>query len=396
MSPGVDQRSPSNPAPLKTALITSAQDFLSLRPDWNELVSRMEFPEIFYSWEWNWFYYQHFRDRSPLVLVTVRQSGRLVGLAPMCLIQRPAFGGTVRVRVLETIVGNLADYRNWLVDHTAHRWRVVQEIVGALAQSATDWDVLEMRQVPCRDITIFQMLSALEEFPELRHRIRHDSRISRAYYGPEYSAKVDGKRIHRVRNKRAQLAREHALECRIGDDPSDAFWNAFLHLHQARWPDSPLHLPAGRRLFADLWRHFAERGELECSWLKLDGQPAAMHFGFRDDRKIYYYMPVLAEPFRQLRVGNILTLGMVEHYAATHQEFDLLRGDESYKLWWTDDLTLNYRLWIYRRSSLAAFADGLLPATKEYIRTLAFPGYVLSALRRRIRGSPESDGPRLP
>jgi CelD/BcsL family acetyltransferase involved in cellulose biosynthesis len=379
------RRSEANTAPLTTEVVTALTDFESLRDEWNELVSRVEFPEIFYTWEWNWFYYLHFRHRAPVRLVTVRQGGQLVGLAPLCLIERRALGRTVRVRVLEPIVGNLADYRNLLVDHGAHRWRIVQELVGALVHAGGEWDVVELRQLPSRDATTFQLLGALAEFPDLRHRMRQDARISRAYYGDAFGTKVDAKRLHRVRNKRAQLQREHALECRIGHDPTDEFWDAFLRLHQARWPESPLHVPAGRQLFADLWRHFASRGQLECSWLMLDGRPAAMHFGFRDDRKIYYYMPVLDEEFRQQRVGNILTLSMVEHYAATHQEFDFLRGDESYKLWWTDDVTMNYRLRIYRRSSFAAFADGFLPATKDYFRTLAFPGYALSAVRERLR-----------
>ncbi len=370
-----------------TEVTRTLDAFEALRTEWNDLVAAMERPEIFYRWEWHWFYYRHCRNGAPLFIVTVREGGKLVGLAPMCVTERRALGQ--RVRVMEHIVGNMSDYRNWLVSAALNRWRTAQAMLELVNQHGADWDVLDLRQLPSQDATVFQLANMVGELPDLRHGLRIESRTSRLYYGGDYRSKMDLKRIHRIKNKRTQLGKERALVCRVGEADSEEFWSAFLTLHRTRWPDSPLHRPEGRRLFADLRAHFAERGELECSWLTLDGRMAAMHFGFRDRRKVYYYMPVLAEEFKPERVGNILTLSMVEHYASTHQEFDFLRGDESYKLWWTDDVAVNYRLRIYRRSNLAAVADGLVPATKEYIRALEFPRYLAGRLRTLLKGSHE-------
>ncbi|MQA28703.1 MAG: GNAT family N-acetyltransferase [Luteitalea sp.] len=364
---------------MTTGVVCTLDDFAALRSEWNELVCRMELPEIFYAWEWHWFYHKHFRNGVPLFIVTVRDGGRLIGLAPMCLTRRKALGR--RVRVLETIVGNMADYRNLLIDGTQNRWRTVEAIWEALDRHSSEWDVIEMRQVPSQDVTVFQLTKTISQAADMRHAMRVASRTSRMYYAGDYQSKMDAKRIHRIRNKRAQLTREGRLTCTVGEPDTEEFWLEFLRLHQAQRPDSPLHRPAGRRLFADLRGHFGARDELECSRVRIDGRIAAMHFGFRDQRKIYYYMPVIAEEFRQERAGNILTLSMVEHYAPTHREFDLLRGDESYKTWWTDDLAVNYRLRIHRNSNVAAWADGVVPATKEYLRALAFPGYMASRVR---------------
>lgn len=366
---------------MKTEILTTVDQFHGLREEWNALAGRVRSPEIFYRWEWSWFYYRHFRDAAPLFLVTVREGDRLVGLAPLCLTSRVSLGR--HVRVLETIVGNMADYRNLLLDDETNRWRTLQCIVQALDEHKDDWDVIELRQMPSQDGAIFQLVHLLSAWPDMRHVLRIGCTTSTMRYASLH-AKPDAKRLHRVRNKRAQLMKERRFTCRVGEADTDEFWARFLALHRARWPDSPLHVPEGRRLFADLRAHFGSRGELECSWLELDGAVAAMHFGFRDRHKVYYYMPVMSDAFRQDRVGHILTLAMVEHYARTHGEFDFLRGDEEYKLWWTDEISVNYRLRIYRRSSLAALADGLVPATKEYVRTLAVPGYLAREIRQRV------------
>lgn len=366
---------------METAVLRSAEELEALGSEWNGLQCRMALPEIFYRWEWSWCFYRHFRHDVPLCVVTVRNSGRLVGLAPLCITSRTRIGR--RVRVLEPIIGNLADYRNLLVDNTVNRRRVVRALLTTIDALGSEWDVAEFRELPSRDITTLQLISWLPELPGVRYGLRVASRTATLTYASDFERKGDAKQIRWIRNKQRQLERERGLEIRIGEAGDDDFWPQFFALHEVRWPGSPLHTPAGRRFLDDLRQRLAPLALLECSRLVLDGRTAAMHFGFKDARKVYYYMPVMAQEFKRDRVGNILTLALVDHYARTHQEFDFLRGDEQYKLWWTDDASVNFRLRLHRRSSFSAFADQVMPATKEYIRSLALPGYLAGRLRSR-------------
>ncbi len=98
-----------------------------------------------------------------------------------------------------------------------------------------------------------------------------------------------------------------------------------------------------------------------------------MHFGFVDERKVYYYMVAFDSAFRKDRVGAVLLYAMIEHYRKTHAAFDFLRGIDTYKLWYTDELDVNLRLVIYRSASLAAFAYNLGAVTRRYSVELGLP-----------------------
>ncbi len=79
--------------------------------------------------------------------------------------------------------------------------------------------------------------------------------------------------------------------------------------------------------------------------MNIDNQTVAIHFGFRDKNKFYYYMPSFDPEFRNKGVGMILLQSIIEHEKDNVQVFDFLRGNEPYKFTWTDKLTFNYDIW---------------------------------------------------
>jgi hypothetical protein len=99
--------------------------FEALRDEWNGLVASMERPEIFHYWEWNWYYFRHYRaDDQPFVIVVRDSSGPIIGIGPFCIRRLRRLG--YPVRVLETLLVNLGDYRNVIVHGDFHRGTVVK------------------------------------------------------------------------------------------------------------------------------------------------------------------------------------------------------------------------------------------------------------------------------
>ena len=124
-------------------LVTTLDAFETLKGPWNELVGSMEYSEIFYLWEWNFLYFRHYRDKDRLLIVIIRHSsGRIAGIAPLCVRDVRRLG--CLVRVVDTIVAEIGDYQNILVHPAYHRGQVVTllRILGAKA-TASDmvlWD----------------------------------------------------------------------------------------------------------------------------------------------------------------------------------------------------------------------------------------------------------------
>ena len=99
---------------LTIEMVDDLEKFEAMQGEWNELVESMTCPEVFYLWEWNFHYFRHYRKGDNLMIVVVRDASRtIVGIAPLCRKTVRRLG--CAVRVMQTIVVDLADYRNFLI-----------------------------------------------------------------------------------------------------------------------------------------------------------------------------------------------------------------------------------------------------------------------------------------
>lgn len=364
---------------LSTECVTTTELLEALRPEWNALVSRMERPEIFHYWEWNWFYFKHFRHGDRPFVVTVRDRGKLVGVAPFCIRQTRRLG--IPVRIVETLVVSLADYRNLLIDGDVHRLPVVDAILDLLHERGDDWDVIDLTQFNTADSSSAHLLNAAQRRLDWVVRCQVVTAIAvRTLQGGRL---VENRtRLHRLRNRLKSL-RKQGFSFSVGQRPTPALWSAFADLHRAAWPGSPLHDRAGIAFYDDLRQSEGLADKLEFSFAEYEGRIVAAHFGFVDAGKVYFYLPVMDQAFRQHRVGAALLCAMVEYYAPTHRLFDFLRGMEDYKLWYTDDLSLNLRLVIHRASSVRAFLYNLPEIARLTLIASGLPKAAVAALRRQ-------------
>lgn len=373
--------------PLSTELITSLQAFEAMQGEWNELVCSMAEAEIFHFWEWNFHYFRHYRHSAQAFIIVVRDDRKkIVGLAPFCLRRVRRLGWTTKV--LETIVVEIADYRNVFVRRDEHKGRVVGAILDFLHDNAALWDVVDVAQLSSRDSTTFQLFNAATERADWTAHLHLLTPIAVRFLKSGRHVENES-RLRRVRNRRKTLEKR-GLRLQVGCGYSDELWTAFRDLHRKTWHNSPFLLEHGEKFFDDLTSSPGMRSKLEFSVAEIDGKPAAMHFGFVDDRKVYFYMPVMDAEFRQDRVGAVLLHAMIDHYTATHEVFDFMRGTEDYKAWYTDTLEGNFRLVFHRSGSWAAFTYNILDSTRRHLIELGLPRAIrrgsrklLSGLRRR-------------
>jgi CelD/BcsL family acetyltransferase involved in cellulose biosynthesis len=366
---------------LSIELVTEVASFERLGTDWNELVDAMEFPETFYRWEWSDIFRRHFRANDDLFVLIVREgAGEILGLAPFCIRQARSLG--VAVRVIETIVGGMSDYSNIFVRRGAHRGRVVSAILEFLRERQAAWDVIDLCDLCTRDATTLHLLNLAPPYPDWSVRTHVSTPVAvRDLTAPPMAE--NAKQIHQIQN-RLKTLQARGLVLRIGCTDVDAYWPAFCELHRKAWPSGPFHEPAKQAFYEELKSAAGLKGRIELSVAELEGRPVAIHFGFVDERKVYYYMPAMDRDFSRERIGSVLLQAMIEHYQKTHRVFDFMRGLEPYKLWYTDDLDLNLRLVIYRSAGLRAFAYNFAGVTRRYGVELGLPKAAAQVLRSWI------------
>lgn len=364
-----------------TELVTTLDAFEAMREAWNDLVATMERPEIFYLWEWNFHFFRHYREDDELLIVVVKHSsGRIAGVAPLCVRRVRRLGW--RVRVVDTIVADIGDYWNILVNSAFHRGQVVSAVLNCLREHRTQWDVIDVSQLCSRDPTTFHFVNVAQAHGDWSVRVQPLTPV--AVRNLKTGRVVENTRQLRQIRNRLKTLRKLGYTPHVACRDIAAFWPAFSSLHRHAWRTSPLNTPHGRRFFDALTKSEGMRGKIEFSFLEFEGRPVAMHFGFVDDRKVYFYMPTMDRSFRQERVGAVLLSAIVDHYSTTHEVFDFLRGMEDYKVWYTDGLDMNMRIVAYRTASVAAFVYNLRESIRRFAVDLGLPKALAHTARRLL------------
>lgn len=373
---------------LSLELVTSIEAFERLQADWNELVDGMEFPEIFYRWEWSFLFFRHCRVDDELFIVVARDApgGQIAAIAPLCLRRTRSFG--IGVTVAETIVAGLADYQNFLVRAGVHRGRATSDILDFLSGHAGRWDVLDLQQFCSRDPTTFQIVNAAQARHDWTVRTHLQTPVAVRDLRPG-RATEDAGRLRRVRTRLDGL-QSRGFDVRIACPDVAALWPTFRDLHRQTWPGSPLGRENERKFFDALVASEGMRDHLDLSVVLSEGRIAAAHFGFVDTAKVYYYMPARDRAFQNERVGAVLLLALVDHYAKSRTTFDFMRTLGTYKTWYTDTIDANFRIVIHANASFRAFAYGLFDVTRRFFVELGLPRAVLRRLKRERSAPPVS------
>lgn len=109
----------------------------------------------------------------------------------------------------------------------------------------------------------------------------------------------------------------------------------FLELHRARWPYA-YKAEGFHRLVLEKG---LPAGIVDFSELKVEAETISWHLGFKDSDRYYYYMPVINPAYSNYSPGKVHLLYLMNESVNNKQRvFDHLRGSESYKSGWTQQV----------------------------------------------------------
>ena len=112
-----------------------------------------------------------------------------------------------------------------------------------------------------------------------------------------------------------------------------------FRLHNRRWRRrGAMGAFAGKRMQAfhhEVAQKFLARGWLKLHRMRLDGEARAAFYCFQLNGRVYYYLSGFDHTVGKFSPGNVMMGYAIERAIADGaREFDLLRGDESYKYMW--------------------------------------------------------------
>ena len=307
--------------------------FEELEGEWNDLLHRSPADTLFLTLEFQRLWWRYLGE-GELQVVTVRDSGELIGIAP--LFAKKNAQGEQALAIIGCV--EVADYLD-LIAVQGREQEVYAALVDYLSGSgAPRWDVLDLCNVH-QDSPTLAILPALAEARGWTASIAKED-VCPVLQLPgtwdEYLQMLGKKNRHELRRKLRRAAAEPrlhwylvGLEHDLGNEIED-----FLDLMAASTPDKEAFLtPQMRSFFRELARVTYDAGWLQLAFLEVEGQKAAAYINFVYNNRVMVYNSGLNwETFPHLSAGIVLAAHCIRHAIEQgFKAFDLLQGDERYK-----------------------------------------------------------------
>jgi CelD/BcsL family acetyltransferase involved in cellulose biosynthesis len=313
--------------------------FLDLEPasaEWNALLDESIVNVPFLRWEYltTWWATRgggEWPTSSELAVVTARQDGRLVGIAPLFFANSRE--GEPSLLLLGSI--EISDYLDLIVQ-PADLAKFTTGLLDFISALPFAWKTIDWHN----------LLESSPSLPTLQAEARHrgwDFSVQKTYHAPSiplkgdfdtYLAGIDKKQRHEIRRKMRRAEELGDIHWYIVKDEStlDAEIDAFLALMAADLEKAAF-LTDVMRSQMHLSVHAAfQAGWLQLAFLTVNGEKAAGYLNFDYLNRIWVYNSGIDWRFMEFSPGWVL-LGYLLQWANDHQraEFDFMRGTEDYK-----------------------------------------------------------------
>lgn len=325
---------------LSIELLTSPGQVQPHQECWNQLAGN----RTQLRWEWLGSWAEHYCREKQLMVLVVRDGQQIIAFTPWHIDQAQFSGRTIR------FLGDgkaCTDHMTLLITEGRE-----DEVVGAIADWLTgerdgqstqsSWSHMELIGVDSDD-AIMEMFA--EKMVERGSRM--GQREGLACYGIELPGSMD-----EYIKRRSKSGKRECRKIRdwLNDERFEVItpqtvseleekWFEFVDLHTMRRSASGEvgcfeHVPFGEFLW-DASRRLLEKGLLRLTFVQCDGQPISVQHALVSDDRWMYYQSGMDVSYGEFKPGQLALYHTIQQSIDEGKTyFDMMRGDESYKLRW--------------------------------------------------------------
>ena len=292
---------------------------------WLEQRDGLGWEPIFILPPWLKVWHKHFAPTAEIAILAVKQSGKIIGIAPLLLKDGTA-----------AIIGspNFCDYEDFIIAQ-GEETAFIQALLDFLKQKHIK--ILEPGVVrPDSKTMLYLLPTARQSGAEV---ICEQDEVSLEKELPstweEYLQTLDSKQRHEVRRKLRRLEEEGKITYRFVTDKASVpdFLEIFLKMFvESREDKANFLTPQAEGFFRDLAISMAEFGLLRGGILELDNKPVSAVFAFDYKDTVYLYNSGFNPNASQLSVGILSKALLIKDTIERgKKKFDFLKGAERYK-----------------------------------------------------------------
>jgi len=328
---------------MRHEVITTAEEWTSLRSEWNELLFESGAKSLFMTWQWLDTWVQ-LHDIAPrLFVICVRdQNGKLSGVAPYYVVKYSLLG-VLPFRILRMIgdTNSGAEYQTWIARST-NQGQVFDEIVAGLRTHMTDWDLLWMPKLNAWSGLSTAVIDAMR-----KGRLLVNSRpnMFSAFLLPGnfdlYLKQMSSNRRQQIRRMSRKILSEPHVEIKkvsSRDELAPAL-AAFFDLHGKRWRAAGengvfVDKPREKAFYEQFVPIAFDQGWLAMYTLLDNDVPKAVQLGYVYDG-VFLQLQEGFDPDYSAHVGNVLRAFVIEDCINCGvREYDFLGGVSEHKSRW--------------------------------------------------------------
>jgi CelD/BcsL family acetyltransferase involved in cellulose biosynthesis len=384
-----------------TIEIEEGVDALSkLRGEWQALFVESGAPP-FLSWEWLSTWHKWFGQERHPYLLCARQNEKLIGLLPLCAEKRRVSHVLPRLRRISFLgeAYGAPDYLDILAAPMMRK-QSADSFMNYLA-ALRSFDLLELEGVSADSYTL-QLLTK-----HFANNAKFKLKLAPQYICPRMSLDVRWEDLLERSQRSVYFKRcirrlekitsfEFRVVSEVGEIP--AAYGRFLGLHAGRWlsrgGSSAVRTSEQKGFMLDAACELGRAGITRFEEIWLEGECRASLFGFESGDCYYFYLSGFDQAWSKYSLGfTLLWLSIRDASRRGLKMYDFLRGDESYKFDWSDNLRMTVSAQV-ASDSRAAKWHMAKTYTEEIAREL-LPDWVKAQLRR-ARGQSASAPVNIP
>lgn len=352
--------------------VDSYEGFLKLERAWDELLRESDADNPFLTFEWMSTWWQHYGSGKELFILIVKENGKAVAIAPLMKSRNILF------RVIEFIGTGRSDYLDIIA--ARKKERIVESIMSYLLSVKREWDLINLQDLPFFSATIEEMNNGAQLFG--LGYAKYNCEVAPYLYfegkWDDYLATKSKKhRYNILREFKKQQESMEVISPDKGEFPLDERLKMVCEVEKNSWKveagNPRLSEGIAAVFFKDVLKKFEERRWLE-TWIALmNGKPVSYIINFFYGGKIYNYNIAYDKAYHPIAAGKYLTTAvMMNLFDRGIREYDFLRGDESYKEFWTKEKRLLYQIVLWQNGIRAISAYFFLVKIKWILKRYPF------------------------
>lgn len=328
--------------------LTKVGELTALKSEWEDLLQRASNTSVFMTWEWLVTWWEIYGEHHDLYWLIVRgRDGKITGGAPL-YIRKHRSGLILPHRELR-FVGTGAPLSPEHLDVVADprsAGEVIRALCDYLVDHFSDWDVLLLTDIShpmAAAYSLAEELSGQGVMATIEQQTPGAPTIPLPLSWEEYLQSLGSRMRAHIGQYRRKIVREMSATFELWspeDGGLDLAFAEFERLFGARKESIGIGnkfetARCYRAFHHKLAGRFAERGWLYLAFLKERECALAAEYCFRYGQTLYSYQFGFEPSLAKKNVFKVLRSWVIEDaIAAGLTEFDLLRGEESYKFHW--------------------------------------------------------------